>query len=117
MCGICGVIGRAALNPDREWVVRKMMDTLRHRGPDDEGLVFGQNFVFGHRRLAVIDLEYGAQPMQSEDGQVTITYNGEIYNYLEQLMLKENRYGRQIWGALCLELWSREFLDGRSPEN
>ena len=83
MCGICGVIGRAALNPDREWVVRKMMDTLRHRGPDDGGLVFGQNFVFGHRRLAVIDLEYGAQPMQSEDGQVTITYNGEIYNFRE----------------------------------
>ncbi len=83
MCGICGFIGRAALNPDREWVVREMMDTLRHRGPDDEGLVLGQNFVFGHRRLAVIDLEYGAQPMQSEDGQVTIIYNGEIYNYLE----------------------------------
>lgn len=83
MCGICGIIGPAASYPEVQAIVRKMMDTLQHRGPDDEGLAKGEHFIFGHKRLAIIDLEYGAQPMRTEDKQVIITYNGEIYNYLE----------------------------------
>lgn len=83
MCGICGIIGPTASHPESRDIVEKMMATLSHRGPDDQGKVIGANFVFGHTRLAIIDLEYGAQPMQSEDGQVTVIFNGEIYNYME----------------------------------
>ena len=83
MCGICGIVGPGAQLEESRCVVRKMMDTLAYRGPDGEGLVKGSNFVFGHRRLAIIDIEHGAQPMQTEDGVVTLVYNGEIYNYLE----------------------------------
>ena len=83
MCGICGIVGRDAQSEEATSVVRKMMDTLAHRGPDDHGLIKGDNFVFGHRRLAIIDIEHGSQPMQTEDGLVTLVYNGEIYNYLE----------------------------------
>lgn len=83
MCGICGIIGPMAFNPASRSVVQQMMAALAHRGPDDQGLVSGDNFIFGHRRLSVIDPEYGAQPMQSEDGEMTLVYNGEIYNYME----------------------------------
>jgi asparagine synthase (glutamine-hydrolysing) len=60
-----------------------MTDTLRHRGPDDEGYYVEGNVGFGHRRLSIIDLATGHQPMCNEDGTVWITYNGEVYNYLE----------------------------------
>lgn len=60
-----------------------MMSRLAHRGPDGEGLCCGEGFCFGHRRLAIIDIEGGAQPMTSDDGRYTLTFNGEIYNYLE----------------------------------
>jgi asparagine synthase (glutamine-hydrolysing) len=60
-----------------------MMDRLTHRGPDGEGIHSGNDFTLGHRRLAIIDLAYGKQPMHSEDGRYTIVFNGEIYNYLE----------------------------------
>lgn len=83
MCGICGIVGPSALQSESPGVVEKMMALLAHRGPDGEGLVTGTNFIFGHKRLAVIDIEFGAQPMQSVDGSITIVYNGEIYNYLE----------------------------------
>lgn len=83
MCGICGIVGPAAAAPSSEPAVRAMMDALRHRGPDDEGVTTGDNFIFGHNRLAIIDLEHGRQPMQSEDGAITLVYNGELYNYIE----------------------------------
>jgi len=83
MCGICGIVGPSASNAESIGVVEKMMELLAHRGPDGEGLVSDANFIFGHKRLAVIDIELGAQPMQSGDGKITIVYNGEIYNYLE----------------------------------
>lgn len=83
MCGICGVVGSSLLPPANQSIVRKMMDTLQHRGPDSQGFVSGEHFIFGHKRLAIIDLEYGIQPMQSDDQRVTLIYNGEIYNYLE----------------------------------
>lgn len=82
MCGLCGIVG-SSLAPDRERVVRSMMGRLRHRGPDDEGLASGGGFVFGHRRLAIIDLEQGRQPMRSADGRFTLIFNGALYNYLE----------------------------------
>ena len=64
-------------------VLERMTDSLAHRGPDGRGVHVGEGWGFGHRRLAVIDLSFGAQPMHSEDGSLTVTFNGEIYNYLE----------------------------------
>src|SRR5580704_7273462 len=80
MCGIAGVIGdrRAAE------LVRGMIGIQRHRGPDSEGYFASEDVALGHCRLAILDLsQLGAQPMTSEDGRFTITFNGEIFNYVE----------------------------------
>ena len=60
-----------------------MLAVLRHRGPDGEGLHAGDGFGFAHTRLSIIDLAAGAQPMANDDGSVWITFNGEIFNYVE----------------------------------
>jgi len=78
MCGILGMVGTRW----REHV-RDALDTLQLRGPDDQGVVAAGAAVFGHRRLAIIDLAGGAQPMQSEDRRWTLAFNGEIYNFRE----------------------------------
>lgn len=81
---MCGIFGTIQLDgtPNRDApVVRRGMDLLRHRGPDGEGLVRHGAVCFGHRRLAIIDLEAGAQPMWSADDATLITYNGELYNF------------------------------------
>ena len=81
MCGICGVVGgdRAA---GRE-LVRKMCAAMVHRGPDDEGYAELGDVTLAMRRLSIIDLEGGHQPMPSEDGNVWVVQNGEIYNHVE----------------------------------
>lgn len=81
MCGIAGFFGNADF--EREPVIRKMMDVIVHRGPDDNGTFHDGLLSFGHQRLAIIDIEHGHQPMTSDDGSFAITFNGEIYNYLE----------------------------------
>ncbi len=83
MCGISGII-----YSDRERLVEKsilvrMTDTLNHRGPDGEGYFIDRSVALGHRRLAIIDLETGQQPLISRDGKLALVFNGEIYNYLE----------------------------------
>ncbi len=82
MCGITGV-ARVDGIPADGGVLRRMTDLLAHRGPDGDGFHVEGSVGLGHRRLAIIDLATGAQPMGSEDGATWITYNGEIYNYLE----------------------------------
>ena len=111
MCGICGIVGPSTSHPTSRSVVRDMMDILHHRGPDDEGLIVGENFVFGHKRLAIIDLEYGAQPMQSDDELITLIYNGEIYNYLElrqELIRKGVRFKTFSDTEVLLRLYENE---------
>ena len=81
MCGICGVTG-GVMERERPRV-RAMMDALAHRGPDDADLHAETNAVLGHRRLTIIDLDAGRQPLGSDDGSLWITFNGEIYNYRE----------------------------------
>ena len=78
MCGVLGVVGT-------RWRVQvgNALDTLQARGPDGHGVVEAGAAVFGHRRLAIIDLAGGAQPMQSEDRRWTLAFNGEIYNFRE----------------------------------
>ena len=86
MCGICGILdyGRSAQSFD-ESLLRRMSDTMTHRGPDDAGTFIspGRQAGFGFRRLSIVDLSpAGHQPMSSPDGSVTIVFNGEIYNHL-----------------------------------
>ena len=82
MCGICGYCGDPGVAEPRE-VLRAMRDTLTHRGPDGAGEFIGEGVGLGHRRLSIIDLEGGTQPMENEDGSLVLVFNGEIYNYLE----------------------------------
>ncbi|MCG3677398.1 asparagine synthase (glutamine-hydrolyzing) [Aliarcobacter butzleri] len=82
MCGISGVINKNNYKIEKE-DIKTINDLISHRGPDDEGFYFEKNFAFGHRRLSILDLSSeGHQPMHYLDKYV-ITYNGEVYNYLE----------------------------------
>jgi asparagine synthase (glutamine-hydrolysing) len=85
MCGICGVMSLRPPGPDgtpiTETAVIRMRDAMRHRGPDDEGVFVAGGVGLGHRRLSIIDLSGGHQPMANPDETVWITYNGEIYNF------------------------------------
>ncbi|HUV30024.1 MAG TPA: asparagine synthase (glutamine-hydrolyzing) [Acidobacteriota bacterium] len=83
MCGIAGYFhldGPAP--PDRELIAR-MVNVIRHRGPDEFGAYFDNRCALGQARLSIIDLEGGSQPLCNEDGSVWVTYNGEIFNYIE----------------------------------
>src|SRR6266496_695258 len=82
MCGITGMIGRDGEMVNAEQV-RRMTDTIVHRGPDDEGIHLRGNVGLGMRRLSIIDLAGGHQPIYNEDGTVAVVFNGEIYNFLE----------------------------------
>jgi asparagine synthase (glutamine-hydrolysing) len=80
VCGISGFLGWGR-QPADEGIARRMTATLRHRGPDDEGYYVAGPVALGHRRLRVIDLATGRQPLSNEDGTVWAMLNGEIYNY------------------------------------
>jgi asparagine synthase (glutamine-hydrolysing) len=84
MCGIAGFAraGQGGAVPGED-VLRRMCDTIAHRGPDDEGLMCDGRVGLGMRRLSVIDIEGGAQPIANEDGSVVTVFNGEIYNFRE----------------------------------
>jgi len=83
MCGISGWFDFTETRPPDEALVRAMNDAIRHRGPDGEGFHFEPGLAFGHRRLAIIDLVTGGQPMFTNEGRIAIVFNGEIYNYRE----------------------------------
>src|SRR6516162_50946 len=89
MCGIAGYWGELPVGAG-EAILKNMNATLAHRGPDGESTWVGQGVGLAHRRLAIIDLTGGAQPMSSADGRYRIVFNGEIYNHKElrrQLMI------------------------------
>jgi len=87
MCGIFGIIGLEDKN-----LLKRMGDVIKHRGPDDSGYYSDKGVSLGHRRLSIIDLSAkGRQPMSNEDDSIHITYNGEIYNYLELRKDLENK--------------------------
>ena len=86
MCGIAGmtaVFPGGQLPADSSVYVRSMTDTMRYRGPDGDGLWSSDGVCLGHRRLSIIDLAGGGQPMHDARGTLTITFNGEIYNFRE----------------------------------
>ena len=86
MCGIAGIVGE-----NDGGLIRSMTSVLGHRGPDGEGFFTSPGVALGHRRLSIIDLEFGKQPMTSGDGRYTIVFNGEIYNFPELRRMLESR--------------------------
>jgi asparagine synthase (glutamine-hydrolysing) len=83
MCGLCGVAWADPARPVERALLQRMADTLRHRGPDGEGFHAAPGVGLGFRRLSIIDLETGDQPIANEDGSVVVVANGEIYNFAE----------------------------------
>ena len=82
MCGIAGIVNLRGEEVERE-ALERMCRVMRHRGPEEQGVWAGEGVGFAHRRLSIIDLAAGQQPMESADKALCITYNGEIFNYLE----------------------------------
>ena len=81
---MCGIVGFTNKINDSDSVLGKMMDRIRHRGPDAEGKYIDEDIALGHRRLSIIDISsQGDQPIFNEDGSLVIVFNGEIYNYKE----------------------------------
>ncbi len=115
MCGICGVIG---IEPSEsgEAIARRMMEALRHRGPDEDGLLVAPSVALGMRRLSIIDLPGGHQPVFNETGNVGIVFNGEIYNFRQLRKTLEERghafrtnsdtevivHAYEEWGEQCV---------------
>jgi asparagine synthase (glutamine-hydrolysing) len=91
MCGICGQYNFGSRKPVEPETIRRMTESIRHRGPDDEGYFFDGNLGLGFRRLSIIDIEGGHQPMSDREETVWVVFNGEIYNYPE---LKAELQGR-----------------------
>ena len=83
MCGITGKVNFDRANGIDPVELKRMTDVIEHRGPDDEGFYIHENAGLGFRRLSIIDLSTGHQPLSNEDGSVWIIFNGEIYNYQE----------------------------------
>jgi asparagine synthase (glutamine-hydrolysing) len=132
MCGICGVAGSG--QADGIDLTRRMCRTLAHRGPDDEGVQHSDGVTLGSRRLSIIDVEGGHQPIANEDSTVWVVQNGEIYNHLElrdELIERGHAFrtradtevlvhGYEEWGTELLERLNGMFafavLDGRRGE-
>ena len=96
MCGITGFIDLWSVGKVREPGVREeildcMCHVITHRGPDDQGVLIKDGVALGMRRLSIIDLAGGQQPISGEDGSATIVFNGEIYNFLELKHRLESR--------------------------
>jgi len=95
MCGICGKVHFDLNRPVNQNDIHKMTDLITHRGPDDSGYYFKENVGFGFRRLSIIDLNNGHQPLSNEDGTIWIVFNGEIYNHLtlrEELIKRGHQF-------------------------
>ena len=95
MCGIAGIVATHALRPEDTGRVLRMRDVLAHRGPDGAGVFVDARAALGHRRLSIVDLAGGAQPLANEDQTIQVVFNGEIYNHADlrpQLEAAGHRY-------------------------
>ena len=91
---MCGIAGKLSLRPSETVTsesITRMCRVLSHRGPDDEGIYLDGSFGMGMRRLSIIDLLSGKQPIQNEDGSVWTVFNGEIYNFLDLRLLLQRK--------------------------
>src|SRR5215471_4826460 len=109
---MCGINGIAFSNKSGRFVSQAVLEAMRdiitHRGPDEEGLFIDRNVGLGHRRLSIVDVAFGPQPMTNEDGTLHITYNGEIYNhadYRESLESKGHFYATHCDTETILHLY------------
>jgi asparagine synthase (glutamine-hydrolysing) len=123
MCGIAGIARRQANSGTSVETLGRMAAAIRHRGPDGYGFYLGQRVGFAHVRLSIVDIEAGSQPMTNEDGQIVITYNGEIYNHPELRRELEQRghvfrtrcdtevlvHGYEEWGVDLLQRLNGQF--------
>ena len=91
MCGICGQLNYRTEEPANSETIRRMTDSIVHRGPDDEGYYLSGPLGLGFRRLSIIDLSGGHQPMSDADETVWVVFNGEIYNFKELRAELESR--------------------------
>ena len=109
MCGIAGYV--SAGGPAERELARRMCDAIRHRGPDGDGVWLDGPAALGHRRLSIIDVSGGSQPLGNEDGTIQIVFNGEIYNYLElrdELVLKGHRFSTHSDTEVLVHLYEEE---------
>ena len=104
MCGICGIINLTEGPPPDLDLLTRMMGRLRHRGPDSSGYYRDKQVALGHTRLSIIDLETGAQPLSNENDTIWVTFNGEIFNYIE--------LASELIGYKGSILWDSSFPDG-----
>ena len=130
MCGIAGILNGPEHEPVSFDTLRRMIAMLSHRGPDEHGFFRDAHVGLGHARLSIIDLAGGAQPLANEDETIWVTFNGEIFNYLELradleqcghrfatrsdtevIVHSYEQYGEQAWrrfnGQFALALWDQ----------
>lgn len=120
MCGIAGWFRLAVETGERLPLLRAMCDTLVHRGPDDEGTFVGEDVALGMRRLSIVDLAGGHQPMASEDGRVQLVFNGEIYNHdalREALAARGHRFRTRCDTEVVLRQYEDGGLDALAALN
>ncbi|KRT58807.1 asparagine synthase (glutamine-hydrolyzing) [endosymbiont of Ridgeia piscesae] len=114
MCGICGICHDSVERPIERPILQEMNDSLIHRGPDGEGLFVEGNIGLGHRRLSIIDLEGGDQPIFNEDRSIAIVFNGEIYNYKEireQLLKNGHQFKTHSDTEVIVHLYEERGID------
>ncbi len=119
---MCGIAGYMNGDPKKD-LLKRMISQLEHRGPDGFGYYIDKNVGLAHARLSIIDLEGGAQPISNEDGTIWVTFNGEIYNYLELRSILEERghvfktktdtevivHAYEEYGDSCVPLFNGQF--------
>jgi len=122
MCGICGIFDKAGL-PIERGLLSMMTSAMNHRGPDGEGQFVDREIGLGHRRLSIIDVDGGGQPISNEDESLQVVFNGEIYNFVELRVELEARghkfktrsdtevitHAYEQWGKTCVEHFNGMF--------
>lgn len=114
---MCGFVGFTNKINDADKVIKNMMDSIKHRGPDSEGLYLDDDVAMGFRRLSIIDLSMGHQPLFNEDKSLVLTFNGEIYNYqeLREELIKDGHvFETHVDSEVLLhgyEQWGKDLLN------
>ena len=117
MCGFAGKLAPSAHAPIDQGLLQRMAHVLAHRGPDGEGFYIGEGVGFAHRRLSIVDIATGQQPLANEDGTVWVAFNGEIYNFASLRVILEGRglrfrthsdtevivHSYEEWGDHCVD--------------
>ena len=120
MCGIIGFFGKGIEVPTEDWL-KTAAESMQHRGPDEEGIYYHPPIGLGFRRLAIIDLAGGSQPIANEDKTVWVVFNGEIYNFRElreELVAHGHRFRTRSDSEVIAHLYEDqgeelfEYLDG-----